>query len=580
MNISRKHFIQGSAALLAGAAFAELPTGKPKLRIGVMTDTHVGKTVESCIRVRRALELFRDQGAELVINNGDIADHHYPTGYRAYRQVFNEVYTHAARPKELYAYAWHDAFDFQGHARNQVVPDAPVAFEEVRRLLEAPNGHTAELVLNDYVFLVMPQFTGSKGFLSWDEYEAKIAAACKANPGRPVFVVDHVPPLGTVYESVKWGSRRTRQIMDKYPQVVHFSGHVHGSLRNDLLIWQQNFTVINAGCLFGWGGLLAGTHLGYDKQEWGVLVVDVHEDRLVVRRWDVRDGTEIGAAHPWIVPLPFVAATAPYRRASCRAAEARPVFAAGAQVSVAPVVRKTFEGLRVEFPDAAPGAMIYRVSAARRNAAGAWENVAVCETFSEYTKHPKDRTGKVQYVVPEGYFAPSTTYRISVTPVNQYGDVGASISTETTTPAAFAPRTVLWQCADPMRELRFAPDWRGAKPCVADANGFYGPLPGGRLRLTLPDGIFKAEPGTRLRLLVDVHTRCEAYDEQPTVILTEKGKAGAFYGGEYNGFGDVRSLRMLDVKVEKDSPDSYDLEFRDGAGGQVRFDGLTLVRLG
>ena len=44
MNISRKHFIQGSAALLAGAAFAELPTGKPKLRIGVMTDTHVGKT--------------------------------------------------------------------------------------------------------------------------------------------------------------------------------------------------------------------------------------------------------------------------------------------------------------------------------------------------------------------------------------------------------------------------------------------------------------------------------------------------------------------------------------------------------
>ncbi|NLZ62184.1 MAG: metallophosphoesterase, partial [Lentisphaerae bacterium] len=58
---------------------------EPILRVGIMTDTHIKTTRESCSLVQAALELFKEQKADLVINVGDIADYHYPEGYKHYR---------------------------------------------------------------------------------------------------------------------------------------------------------------------------------------------------------------------------------------------------------------------------------------------------------------------------------------------------------------------------------------------------------------------------------------------------------------------------------------------------------------
>lgn len=585
MKTTRRSFIGGLTASAAATAFAELPESAPVLRLGVMTDTHVGETVESCSRVRMALELFKTKGADLVINNGDIADHHYPKGYRSYRQVFNEVYAGVSKPQEIYAYAWHDAFDFQGHPRDAVVKDSPVAFEEVRKLLEAPHGHTAEIRLRDYTFLVMPQFTGAKGFLSWEEYEAKVAAACAANPGKPVFVVDHVPPCGTVYYSVEWGNGRSRKILEKYPQVVAFTGHVHGSIRSDRFIWQDTFTVINSGCLFGWDGLLAGRLMpvpggarhGYDKQEWGVLTVDVHADRLVVRRWDVRDRQEVAA--PWVVPLPFVAATAPYRWQKLRAATPKAEFAPGAKVSATPVLKdKVFAGWQVDFTDAAPGATVYRIVAERRLGDGTWGDRALCELFSDYSRRPQDRRPMLRYGMPAAYFAPSADYRISVAPVTAFGDVGAPIFTEVKTPAAFAPSTVVWESKNPMTELQFV-RCSDRRPYKIGADGFYGPLAAWTSHLVLPSGLFAGAAGTRYRLTADVRVVCPSHGQQPRIGLVEKGKPGGGRRGEYHGFGDVRSLRFAEVTVGA-TPVDYDLEIWEAGLGKVRFESLRLERLG
>ena len=84
--------------------------------------------VESCERVRLVLELFKAKGCGMVINAGDIADHHYPAGYAAYRQVFDGVFAGGPKPREIYAYAWHDAYDYQGHSRDAVEDDAVAAF--------------------------------------------------------------------------------------------------------------------------------------------------------------------------------------------------------------------------------------------------------------------------------------------------------------------------------------------------------------------------------------------------------------------------------------------------------------------
>ena len=86
MKATRRGFIGGAAAF-APFATRLWAAETPLLKIGVMTDTHVGKTKESCARARLAYEMFRDMGVDLIANVGDVADHHYPTGYTAYREM-------------------------------------------------------------------------------------------------------------------------------------------------------------------------------------------------------------------------------------------------------------------------------------------------------------------------------------------------------------------------------------------------------------------------------------------------------------------------------------------------------------
>ena len=574
-NINRRKFLACTAGLVPFARIFAMTKEAPVMRLGVMSDTHVGKTVESCGRLRMALELFKAKGAELIINNGDIADHFYPTGYQAYRQVAEEVYGSNYAPQEIFAYAWHDAFDYHQHTRDQVVSDAPIAFEEVRRLLKAPNGHTAEVRFKGYTFLVMPQFTGSKGFLSWDEYEAKVASACRANPGKPVFVVDHVPPEGTVYNSYNWGSSSLRKVLDKYPQVVDFSGHVHGSLRNDLLIWQKEFTVINSGCLQKWDGLLSGNEPA-NKQAFGVLTVDVYSDRLLVRRWDVRDRSEIDPEHPWVVPLPFAAETAPYVRARRAATEPKPRFSPSARLSVVPEGRP-FAGFRLSFPEVGAHTMLYRIAAQRKDGNGDWATFTWLETYSDYWMYPKDRTGRAEFLFRPEYFNPDTEYRFMVAPVNQYGVSGRPICAEAKSPAVFAKKETLYVSEHPMQELVFCRS-RGSNRHVVADDGFYGPISGGQW-LKLPEGLFKGPKGTKFLATIDMRTVQPAEGSQWGISFYDPIRSTCVSGRMLTPPGDSSDERYVLEFVKRNDLDTCYIQFDWGTDGRVKFNRLKIERV-
>ena len=492
--INRRQFIGGMAAAGALPSFA---AGDARIaRVGIMTDTHVGTTMESCARVRAALQLFKAQGAEMVVNCGDIADMHYPDGYRFYRKTVNEVYPDpASRPIERFVYAFHDLCNYRPGSGWNVARDAAPAFADVHRFLEAPNTHTDSLEWKGMAFLNFPQSTGMKGFLSWDDYEAAVRRACETYPGKPVFVFDHLPPAGTTFHSRQWGSEASRRILNKYPQVVSISGHVHGSLASERQIWQGEFTAVNAGCLQTWGGFAPGsTPPPQAKPNFGVLVMDIYADRLVFYRYDVRDGSEFGP--PWVVPLPFAAQTAPFVPARAAARVKRlPAFAADAKVSVTPVAG----GYAVEFPEAtAPDPFMYRIRCERKSASGAWEAFTQDDIFSEFWKAKADRTGTARHVLATGFFTPGETYRVTVAPLDFFYRASRAIAATFT--ATHAAETV-WMLDDPMHALRFT---EYGKPVELSAGGRFAP-PSGQGTLWLPDGAFaKLKPGARHQLVVDL----------------------------------------------------------------------------
>ena len=577
--LKRREFLIGAAGFAPLSKMLAVPPEAPAMRIGVMTDTHVGATAESCGLVRQALELFKAKGADVIVNNGDIADRFSAEGYRAYRQVSRETYGAGYRPQEIFAYAWHDAYGYRDHPRNKAADYADQAFEELRVLIEAPHAHTAEMLIKGYPFLVMPQFTGRRGFLSWGEYEAKVAEACKANPGKPVFVVDHVPPYGTVYNSFNWGCAAARSILDRYPQVVNLSGHVHGSLRNDLLVWQKNFTVINSGCLQVWGGLLAA-NMPARKKAFGVLTVDVYADRLVVRRWDVRDRSEIDPGRPWVVPLPFCAKTAPYNPETRKAAEPVPSFTDPDALSVSPQ-GVPFRGFCLSFPEIPRNTMRYRIEAQRKDVGGRWKTFTWLEIFSDFWKHPKDKTGKAEFLYRAEYFEPGVEYRFAVSPVNQYGARGGAVFAEAKAPDSFVKSTVLFSSCDPMKEMVFC------RPADMDhayreTDGFLGPVADGKTFLLLPEGLFKGRKGTRFRAVIDMETK---QAEDGSAWSLQFWAPGAVLGANARvptPAGDSGAERyVLDlIKDERNFSDTYHVCFLWGKGGRVKIDRVKILRIG
>jgi len=421
------------AMLAAFGAMAQ----EPALRFGFLTDTHINADGSNLDRVQKALTLFKTNGVDLVVHGGDLCSAFYPVGYVAYSNCFETVFAGAEPvPRKIYAVGNHDTQDNLLGGTNQITAAA-----EALRILGAENLHTDKRTVNGYTFLVMPYALGDtgQGFLSWEEYESAVSNACEeAGAGMPVFVLEHKPPQDTVYNTASiWGYQQSKQILSKYPQVVELSGHVHGSLRNDVFFWQGAFSVVNACCLQQWFGLLDGQSDTTAKDSNGVLLVDVFADKIVIARWDVLDGTEIDPEHRWQINLPHAEATAAFNRTNLVAAEQAnpPAFGEGAELAVAAVTSGSdTTGYKLTFPQVATNAMTYWIEV-QRQIGGSWTPVAHSEIFSDYWKAPSERSATATYTFPTGELDVNTTYRFAVQPVGQYGAKGAAITAEVTTPS-------------------------------------------------------------------------------------------------------------------------------------------------
>ena len=576
--LKMKTLFLGLALLGALSAAAE----EPLLRFGVMSDTHVTKSVRSFSRVKQALALFKAQGCDLVVHCGDIAESHDPMAYATYRQVSDEAFAGGPKPREIYTYAWHDAFSYKGHAREKAYEDGPAAFEDIRRILEAENGHTDTVTVKDFAFVVFPQFVTGNGFLGWDEYEKRVADACAAHLGKPVFVIDHIPAGGVWRQS---DVNRTR-ILSKFPQVVYFCGHAHGTVRSELLIRQQGFTAVNAGCLYNWNAGTVGNP-GPRRISHEVLTVEVYSDRILLRRWDIRDQSEIHPERPWLVPWPFDAASAPWVRDRRAAQEPVPVFAADATVTVRPE-GSPFTGFVLAFPSVGESACKYRIDVERKNAAGRWKSYTWREELGDWWRAPKDRTATLTTLVEAPFFTPGETVRFAVVPQNAYGVKGKTVirSEPMTVPTAGERTEIVLTSSDPATEFGIRPrkDKTGKHRLKPDADGWYGPLGGGEWVLALPPGLFTGEEGTRYRVVFDLET------DQPETgarwSLRLSNAEGPGFASERLKTPAGKSGRMRYVlKLTKRKPgvrgasDSYDIYFENGSAGRLKPGAVKVERI-
>lgn len=541
-----------AAALLPSAVGS---AADPIFRMGLMTDTHWGENEKSFARTSAVLRVFKREKVDLVCHIGDIADLHYPWAYRYYRnKLFPSIFPENP-PRELFVYANHDRL-----LKFSVRGDSAELYAAMRKELEIPNAPNDRIVFRGYPILVFDQF------IRREQAEEMLGVAAKEFPDKPIILLDHVP-------SPKVKTRNWRRaVYAKYPRLVHIYGHVHVPLRDETSIWQDTHTEINAGCLQNWRGSLFGTS-PKSKDCFEFAIMDVYADKLVVKRYSTEDGKEFKS--PWVVPLPFDPATAPYRDDVRRKNAAAPEFPAGAALKFA--ADKPFSALNVKFPEAVEGGEVYKyyIRIARKQADGKYRDISRQDCFSEFYLAENKRKGKLSVRISAGFFDAGTEYRITVTPVGFWGGTGKSLETVFTAPSERAKTTLVYESFDPMKDLVFAPDAAERRMAVVD--GFYDFRPDRGL-LLLPKELWQGGRGTRFRFTIELDSR-QSGDRTWTMVLRNASPKNYGSNRLQTIGGNVDGWRYVIELGKRKDEYAYDLLLQEGCPGKIRFNYVKLERI-
>ncbi len=550
--IGRRAFLVSSGAFVALRARGD---EKPLWTAGIVTDTHVKRTRESCELVKKACDLFAEKGIDIFINCGDIADHYYAEAYPILKELTDAAFP-AKPPKKIWVYANHDRIDRQDEPWEKVMMD-------VKRLLGATNDLYDLIDFNGYPLLVFPQWIDVK------RAEKMIADVC-ADPkyaGKPVFIFDHVPPEDTTDNTVTWGSAARLELYSKFPRIIDVCGHSHGSLRSELNIWQGAFTAVNMGCLQVWGGHAVGGAPA-SKKNYGAVVMEVFPDRVVFRRFDVRTRKEYGADELWTVPIPFDPATAPYRRDRTAKTEPVPQFPAGAALALK--ADSPFSAVEMTFPRAEGkhGTYLYMVQVTTP----AGEPLTRNDMFGQFYLPEEERTATVALKLSAGYFDAGQKYRIRITPCNCFGKGGKPLEAEFDAPAAAGFET-LFESADPMKECPFMTGLAAGRRIKATKDWYE--LTPGNHRLEFPEGIWKGKG--RFRFTIDMETQQNGVRTW-TLVLRNPNPLRNANARIATPRGDSGKMRYL-IEFDKTNPGFfYYFLVREGSAGKIRFNHVKIER--
>ena len=190
---------------------------------------------------------------------------------------------------------------------------------------DAANG-SRHAVIGDYHFLLVEPITyacvgaddtGAKyqpATLEWLDKE--LAAITAEHPDHYVFVMTHPMIYDTVYGSdlltsgIYWYTKEITTVLDKYPQVVTFGGHLHFPLNDPRSIMQTAFTALGCGSV-NYMAIEPGGYINMgtattmqDRTEYsqGLLCQVDANGNMRITRMDFYNNTTIG--EDWTLPHP------------------------------------------------------------------------------------------------------------------------------------------------------------------------------------------------------------------------------------------------------------------------------------
>ena len=257
------------------------------------------------INLKNALTVIKNNDVDMILYAGDIGDLGTRFAFQTYMDAIDEVFGEN-KPIIQTIMGNHDYW----HKSVFTAINHRKAFQQI--MGQSPWTH---YVVNGYHFIGVSPDCGSMtaGYViasQWLDEELQKAEA--DSNGKPIFVMTHNQPKNTSYGSEDWGDKTLNAVLEKHPNVINFSGHVHYSLLDERSVWQGEYTVINTQSL-------SYTELEKGKENGTIppnaaatpmgYIMEFQEDEILLHRINFADGNmgkEEKADSVWSFPLPYV----------------------------------------------------------------------------------------------------------------------------------------------------------------------------------------------------------------------------------------------------------------------------------
>ena len=341
------------------------PSSLFDLKIGVISDVHIGANAGNTAALTTALQYYKAKGIDVLVGVGDFA-HDKIEYLNEFANLIDSVFDDpSTAPEKVFVMGNHDTYSFEaeGYTRGTDAFNEQVETYFTQTLgVVADKGREG---LNYYKVIDGYVFVGLYINTPIEERDALLAEAYALSEqnGKPIFVIQHEHPKGSTYISkVADADPAMHEIMKKYPNAVMLAGHSHNPLADERAIWQGEYTVVSCGTLFGAiveenmyeGGSVNGS---FQTNNWSAksgLYIEIGEGFYDITRYDFANGKKLGKN--WEITFTDGDVDRnPYNYEQRAAVAQAPSFAADAQVTAealsASVVRLTWPGCMTEYPN-------------------------------------------------------------------------------------------------------------------------------------------------------------------------------------------------------------------------------------
>lgn len=282
--------------------------------------------------------------------------------------------------------------------------------------------------------------TYSPNVISW--LDQQLEAITKTDPNRYVIVLTHPMIYNTIYGSLLgeeggiweymahyWATSALTGVLEKYPQVVTFHGHLHFPINDPRSLWQGKWTALGCGSTrymaiepAGWEGVSSTPTVMNDANNFsqGYLVqFDVNGNMRIVKMDFFNNGT-IG--EPYVMQYPDAAGAnlAKYNNVTRKAANQAPTMSTIEAKDV-----KEAEAATVTFAAGKDDEFVHHYVVTLSKAGNV---VATKKILADFYLHPKTSEMKSIWTVDFGTLSESGQYTVTVVAVDSWDTESAPLS--------------------------------------------------------------------------------------------------------------------------------------------------------